>query len=481
MSLMNVRKYYDVSMILDGKMIKHIHCLGIGGIGVSALAEILLKKGYHISGSDISSNNNTERLHRLGAKIVFNHNEKVITQADCAIYSSAITLTNPEFIAAQQARVPLLKRGQMLAKMIVAHRSIAVAGTHGKTTTSALLANAFVTADLDPTFIVGGVLNDIQTSVRVGGGPYFIAEVDESDASFLYMHPNISIITNIDADHLSSYGRSFNRLKKTYAQFLHQILEEGGMAILCMDDLILNELIPILSQKVITYGFSSGADYRAYNYSQKGLQSYFHVHRLLKDKSPLPVKVNLAGKHNALNALAAIAVGELIGMDERKLLQSLAQFPGVDRRFTVKGEIILLNGQALVIEDYGHHPNEIKETLSAARAAWPERRLILVFQPHRYSRTQELMHDFASVLTEPDLLVLLEVYSAGETNIPGADGKTLLKAVEQQSTTTKNITFVPELEDVPEILRKLAKPNDVIILQGAGSVGAAAKTLIGNL
>ena len=464
-------------MILDGKMIKHVHCLGIGGIGVSALAEILLKRGYQVSGSDIAPNKNTERLHRLGVEITFNHSGAAIMQADCAVYSSAITLTNPEFITAQEAKIPLLKRGQMLAKMMETYQSVAVAGAHGKTTTSALLANAFVTADLDPTFMVGGVLNDSQTPVRVGNGPYFIAEADESDVSFLYMHPNIGIVTNIDADHLSTYGGDFNLLKQTYVQFLRQI-PEGGVAILCMDDPVLNELISLLSQEVITYGFSSGADYHADNYLQKGLKSYFQVHRSLKDKSPLPVKLNLAGRHNALNALAVIAVGELIGMDEKKLLQSLEKFPGVDRRFAIRGEMVLSNGEVLVIEDYGHHPNEIKATLLAARAAWPERRLILIFQPHRYSRTQELMHDFASVLTEPDLLVLLEVYGAGEAPIPGADGKTLLKAIEQQ--TAKKATFIPELQDLPKILRKLVRPNDVLILQGAGSVGAAATTLIGS-
>lgn len=465
-------------MILDGKTIKHIHFLGIGGIGVSALAEILLKKGYRISGSDISPNKNTERLYRLGAEIIFNHNGKIITKADCAVYSSAITLTNPEFIAAQQVKIPLLKRGQMLAKIMMDYQSIAVTGTHGKTTTSALLANAFVIAGLDPTFIVGGILNDSQTSVRLGSGPYFIAEADESDASFLYMHPNIGIITNIDADHLSiTYGGDFDRLKEAYMQFLHQIPDEG-VAVLCIDDLVLNELIPNLSQKIITYGFSSKANYRANNYSQKGLQSYFQVHRFLQDKSPLPIKVNLAGRHNALNALVVIAVGELIGIDAKKLSQSLEQFSGVDRRFTIKGNMILSNGQALVIEDYGHHPNEIKATLSAARTAWPERRLILVFQPYRYSRTQELMHNFASVLTESDLLVLLEVYSANETPIPEADGKTLLKAIKQQ--TAKKTVFVPALQDLPKILRKLVQPNDVIILQGAGSVGASVTTLIRN-
>lgn len=304
-------------MILDGKVIKHIYCLGIGGIGVSALAEILLKKGYQVSGSDIIRNKNTERLHRLGAEIILNHNGKAIMRADCVIYSSAITLSNPEFITAQQAKIPLLKRGQMLAKIMAAYQSIAVAGAHGKTTTSALLANAFVIANLDPTFMVGGVLNDSQTPVRVGNGPYFIAEADESDASFLYMYPNIGIITNIDADHLSTYGGDFNCLKKTYLQFLHQI-PQGGVVVLCRDDPVLNELIPTLSQRVISYGFSEEADYRADNYLQQGLQTHFQVYGSLQDKSPFSVTLNLVGRHNVLNALAVIGVSELIGMDKKK-------------------------------------------------------------------------------------------------------------------------------------------------------------------
>lgn len=464
-------------MILYGKVIKHIHCLGIGGIGVSALAEILLKKGYQISGSDITPNKNTERLRRLGVEIIFNRSEPIVRQADCAIYSSAITFTDPEFLTAKEAKIPLLKRGQMLAKMMASYHSIAVAGAHGKTTTSALLANAFVTAGLDPTFMVGGLLNDSQTPVRVGDGPYFIAEADESDASFLYMHPNIGIITNIDADHLSNYGGDFNCLKNTYVQFLRQI-PEGGVAILCRDDPVLTRLIPSLSRRVISYGFSAEADYRAYDYLQEGLQTHFQVCRSLQDKVPLSVKLNLAGRHNVLNALAVIAVSELIGMDEKKLLQSLEQFPGVERRFAIRGEMLLANGQALVIEDYGHHPNEIKATLLAARAAWPARRLILVFQPHRYSRTKELLYDFASVLAEPDLLILLEVYGAGETPIRGADGKTLLKII--QKTSKKKATFVPELQDLPKILRQLVQPNDIVILQGAGNVGAVATNLIVN-
>ncbi|AJC50395.1 UDP-N-acetylmuramate--L-alanine ligase [Coxiella endosymbiont of Amblyomma americanum] len=464
-------------MILGGKIVKSIHCVGIGGIGISALAEILLKKGYRISGSDIAPNKNTERLCRLGADITFHHNSNAIIKADCAVYSSAISLNNPECVAAQQINIPLLKRGQMLSKMTKSYQSIAVSGSHGKTTTSALLSKVFITAGLDPTCVIGGFLKDIQVSARLGSGPYFIAEVDESDASLLYMRPNIGIITNIDSDHLSTYEGDFNLLKKTYVEFIHQISKEG-VVILCIDDPILNELIPTLSKRVITYGFSLKADYRADYYLQRGLRSYFRVYRSSKDRAlPLSVEINLVGYHNVLNTLAVIAVSEWIGIDEKKLLQSLMQFSGVERRFDVKGNMLLSNGQAIIVEDYGHHPNEIRATLSAARAVWPDgRRVVLVFQPHRYSRTQVLLNDFASVLIESDLLILLEVYSAGEAFLPKADGKTLLKVI--RSKTDKKIFFVSELRDLPSMLRKLVRPNDVIILQGAGNIGSIAVDLI---
>ena len=462
-------------MLLDNKQIKHIHCLGIGGIGVSALAEILLKKGYRVTGSDISDSKNTERLQRFGAEITFNHKGTTVTKADCAIYSSAIKTSNPELMAAKRANIPLLKRGQMLANLMAGYYSIAVAGAHGKTTTSAMLANAFIKANLDPTFMVGGALNDCQAPARLGKGRHFIAEADESDASFLFMKPNIAIVTNIDADHLSTYNGDFNHLTRTYVQFLHQIIE-SGVAVLCIDDPIIRRLIPTLSsQRIVTYGFSPTADYHANNYFQKGMRGYFET-RDSGHVAHLSVKLNMPGCHNALNALAVIAVADLIGMDECALLQSLAEFPGVDRRFTIRGNMITLNGHALILEDYGHHPNEIRATLAAARAAWPNRRIVLVFQPHRYTRTRDLMAEFVFVLMETDLLVLLEVYSAGESPIPEADGKSLLKAIERN--VPQKPVFVPHLRDLPAMLQTVVQSGDIVILQGAGNIGSIVTTLV---
>ena len=462
-------------MLLDNKQIRHIHCLGIGGIGVSALAEILLKKGYRVTGSDISDSKNTERLQRFGAEITFNHKGTIVTKADCAIYSSAIGTSNPELMAAKRANIPLLKRGQMLANLMTGYYSIAVAGAHGKTTTSAMLANAFITANLDPTFMVGGALNDCQTPARVGKGRYFIAEADESDASFLFMKPNVAIVTNIDSDHLGTYGGDFNNLTKTYVQFLHQIIE-SGVAVLCIDDPIIRQLIPTLSQRIVTYGFSPTADYHAAHYFQKGIRGYFETRDSSGRATHLSVKLNMPGRHNALNALAVIAVADLIGMDKYALLQSLAAFPGVDRRFAVHGNMITSKGYALVLEDYGHHPNEIRATLTAARAAWPNRRIVLVFQPHRYTRTRDLMAEFVFALMETDLLVLLEVYSAGESPILEADGKSLLKAIEQN--VLQKPVFVPNLQDLPAILETVVQSDDVVILQGAGDVGSIVTTLV---
>ncbi|ACJ21028.1 UDP-N-acetylmuramate--L-alanine ligase [Coxiella burnetii] len=461
-------------MQLDKKIINHVHCLGIGGIGVSALAEILLKKGCRVTGSDVSPNKNTERLQRLGAEIIFNHDGTAITQADCAVYSSAIGATNPELMAAKQAKIPLLKRGEMLANLMKEYQSIAVAGAHGKTTTSGMLSHAFVEANLDPTFMVGGVLNNSQTPARVGNGHYFIAEADESDASFLFMHPDIAVVTNIDADHLSTYDGDFNRLKQTYIQFLEQTAQDG-VVVLCLDDPILREIAPLLSRRVITYGFSSDAQYRVVDYCQQGIQSLFQIHSPQR-KAPLTVKLSMPGQHNALNATAVTAIADVVRMNEPALLKSLADFPGVDRRFTIRGEMILPKGNALIIEDYGHHPNEIKATLAAARAAWPERRMVLVFQPHRYSRTRDLMTEFVSVLAETDWLVLLEVYSAGEMPIPGADGMALIKMM--SNGMAQKTTFVPLLQNLPETLQKLSQPNDIIILQGAGNIGSIVTALV---
>lgn len=462
-------------MILDDKKIKHIHFMGIGGIGVSALAEILLKKGYKVTGTDIAPNKNTDRLQKLGVMIQFSHENTCVAQADLAVYSSAIAKTNPEFIAAQKANVKLISRGQMLAEIMTRYKSAAVAGAHGKTTTSGLLAHTFLSAGLDPSFMVGGVLNDIQTPARVGNGNYFVAEADESDASFLFMHPTYMIVTNIDADHLDTYGGSFEQLKKSYLQFIHQ-LPEDGVAAICIDDPVSRELIPQIKRRIVTYGFSADADYRISDYAQKSTKGYFKIKR--PAKSALSVTLNLPGQHNALNATAVIIISELAAISDAEILKALASFSGVGRRFHLHGEMPLSGGGALLLEDYGHHPSEIKATLSAVRSAWPDRRVVLVFQPHRYTRTRDLMHEFAEVLTEPDLLVLLEVYSAGETPIAGADGKSLLNAIEK--INTQKSIFVPVMEDLPSQLKNVLHANDVVIFQGAGNVGAMASKLAGE-
>lgn len=460
-------------MILDDKNITHIHLMGIGGIGVSALAEILLKKGYRITGTDVAASKNTERLQKLGVDIVFNHQGTRVTEADIAVYSSGVSKETPEFMAATQAKIPLLSRGQMLAEIMTRYCSTAIAGAHGKTTTSGLLAHTFLTAGLDPSFMVGGVLNDLQTPARVGEGNYFVAEADESDASFLFMHPDYIIITNIDADHLETYGGDFDRLKASYLQFIHQ-LPPKGIVFLCQDDPVSCELMPKIERQIVTYGYSAEADYQITEYHQLGLSSHFQLKRP-GALSTLPVQLNLTGRHNASNAAAVIAMSQTIGIDDALLLKALKEFAGVGRRFHLHGELQINGGGALLLEDYGHHPQEIKVTLAAVRAAWPTRRLVLVFQPHRYSRTRDLMADFAAILKNADLLILLEVYSAGETLIPGADGVSLFNTIKKDKSD--NVLFVDKLNDLPEQLKKMVTANDIVLLQGAGDIGKMANIL----
>lgn len=459
-------------MILDNKKIKHIHFMGIGGIGVSALAEILLKKGYFVTGTDLAKNKNTDRLQKMGVDIKFNHAGKEVTKADLAVYSSAITKDNPEFICAQKANITLISRGQMLAEIMVHYCSVSVAGAHGKTTTSGLLSHTFLSAELDPSFMVGGVLNDLQTPARVGNGNYFVAEADESDASFLFMHPNYMIITNIDADHLDTYEGSFEKLKESYLQFIHQ-LPSDGVAVLCYDDPVSRELIPKIKRRVRTYGFSEEADYQISEYHQKGIQGHFTVKN---GEKKLSVVLNLPGKHNALNATAVMIISQLVEISDEALLKALASFSGVGRRFHLHGELSVNGGGALLLEDYGHHPNEIKATLSAVRSAWPDRRVVLVFQPHRYTRTRDLMSEFAAVLTEPDVLILLDVYSAGEQPIPDADRDSLLAAI-RKLKIDKPI-FMPTFQDLPVQLPTMLHANDVVVFQGAGSIGSMASNLV---
>jgi len=462
-------------MVLTDKNIKHVHCMGVGGIGVSAIAEILLRKGYQVSGSDIAENKNIARLQNLGAHIVLGHCESNIEDADLAVYSSAISKDNPEFIAAQNAGIPLFQRGQMLAELMQTYTGIAVAGTHGKTTTTGMIAHALLKGGMDPSFAVGGILNNIDSPVHIGKGKYFVAEADESDASLLFMNPNIIIVTNIDADHLETYGGKFDQLKKTFIQFLAKLSEKAGVAILCIDDPHVRDLIPFVKCKTITYGFDASADFSAHGFSQQGMQSHFTVKRP-NGLSELSITLNMPGKHNVQNALATVVVAHCANVKDHLLLESLAQFPGVGRRFQCHGEIAVHDGRALVIEDYGHHPNEVKATLSAAHEAWPDRRIVVVFQPHRYTRTRDLMREFSEVLSEADILVLLEIYSAGEKPIPGVSGEVLCQDIE--NLASKKPIFVPDFKTLPTVLKNTLKNNDVVILQGAGSVGTMAVTLV---
>lgn len=462
------------------KLCKHVHCLGIGGIGVSALAEMFIKKGYRVTGSDLFPNNNTERLESLGADIIYHHHGDVIKKADYAIYSSAIESTNPEFQAALSANIPLLKRGEVLAQVMEDYISIAVSGTHGKTTTSALLSDTFMKAELDPSFMVGGILKSINTPARVGNGHYFIAEVDESDASLLFMNPNYLIITNIEPDHLITYQGDFGELKKTYLDLISQIKSDGSV-IICIDDSTIRTMIKEIqgalpnNTKLITYGSSDDADYSYRHYLQKGMQGNFVVSR--PEKTDLTITLSLPGQHNALNSLSLIAVADSLKISDEKIKNALLTFSGVGRRFDICGELLLDRGSALIIDDYGHHPNEISVTIKAVRSAWPNKRLVLAFQPHRYTRTQDLMNEFTDVLQQADVMVLTNVYSAGEAPIPGSDSESLYKRI-QKLSSSKNNFFMPTLEELFQQLPEILKPDDIVLFQGAGDINTVSKRLI---
>lgn len=462
--------------ILDKQSIQTIHCMGIGGIGVSGIAEILLRKGYRVSGSDTSSGPIIARLKELGAQISQGHAADNVRQADLVVYSSAIAPDNPEFQAAKAAGIPVIPRGQCLAELMRAHCGVAIAGTHGKTTTTGLISQIFRFADKDPTYLMGGKIRDQDSSVHLGKGEYFIAEADESDASFLYMSPNIVVITNIEADHLENYNGSFDRLKQSFLDFIQKLPEEG-VAILGIDDPVIRELLPQISHRILTFGFSQDADVRALNFEPQGLQGHFRVER--SDGLPsLSVPLNLPGRHNVLNALAAIAVASEAGLDDVPLLKALSEFPGVGRRFHAHGEIAVQGGKALLIDDYGHHPSAIAATLAVARQAWPDRRIVLVFQPHRYSRTRDLLQDFVDVLSTTDVLVLLDVYAANEQPTPDSNGQRLCEVIVEKGKITP--TFVSEIEELPTVLEDVLQADDIVILQGAGSIGTMAAILTGK-
>ena len=453
-----------------------VFCIGIGGIGVSGLAELLHQNGVAVLGSDPSKNAQTKHLQSLGVTVFDQHDAKNIEGADLVVYSSAVKQDNPERMAAVANHIRLITRGQFLAEVMKSYCGISVAGTHGKTTTSGIIAWIFEQAKQDPTFMIGGVLRDRYSPMQLGKSKFFIAESDESDASFLFLSPKVGVITNIDADHMETYGHNFDNLKKSFLQFTSNI-DADGFAVVCNDDPVIRELIPQMTCRVITYGSSDTADYQLKNFNQVGLHSAFVAK--IPNGADISIQLNLPGKHNALNALAAMVIAREFHLDDFAVKNALETFPGMGRRFHPHGEIAVPGGMALLFDDYGHHPVELKVTLVAAKSAWPDRRIVLVFQPHRYSRTRDLMGDFVEVLKAADQLVLTEVYAASEQKIPGADGAALFAAV--KNAGAHNACFVPELSQLPAVLQTVLKPNDVVILQGAGNIVTMAELLKARL
>jgi UDP-N-acetylmuramate--alanine ligase len=455
------------------RRIKCVHMIGIGGAGMSGIAEVLVNLGYQVSGSDIQAGAVTRRLESLGISLAIGHREENIGDADVVVTSSAVDDTNPEVLAAREQRIPVVPRAEMLAELMRYRHGIAVAGTHGKTTTTSLIASIFAEAGLDPTFVIGGLLNASDSNAKLGASRYLIAEADESDASFLHLQPMVSVITNIEADHMDTYGGDFSVLLRTFVEFLHN-LPFYGVAVLCLDDPEVARLLPDISRTTITYGFAEGADYRVTDVEKLSLTTGFTVLRP-EPHPPLRLRLNMPGLHNVLNATAAVAVACDEGLSDASIESGLRNFQGVGRRFQVLGEMQLAVGSALLVDDYGHHPTELAATLDAARQAWPERRLVVIFQPHRYSRTRDLYEDFVNVLSRCDVLLLLEVYPAGEEPINGADGRALSGSIRQRGAVDP--VFVAEIEEVPAVLAGIIEADDVVLTQGAGNVAALAQQL----
>ncbi|NJD32027.1 MAG: UDP-N-acetylmuramate--L-alanine ligase [Gammaproteobacteria bacterium] len=454
------------------RRIHRIHFVGIGGSGMSGIAEVLLNLGYAVQGSDLKAGEATRRLEKLGARVMVGHRAENVAGADVVVVSSAINTENPEVAQALAQRIPLVKRAEMLGELMRFRYSIAVAGTHGKTTTTSLVASVLAEGGEDPTFVIGGRLKSAAANARLGAGRYLVAEADESDASFLHLQPMIAIVTNVDADHLGTHGGDFGRLKASFVEFLHN-LPFYGLAIVCADDAEAAALIPQISRPYLTYGFAESADVRAANVVRKGGQSSFDV--LRPGRPPLAVTLNLPGRHNVLNALAAICVATELEIDDAAIQRALAGFQGIDRRLQWLGDVDGPSGRVTIVDDYGHHPTEVAATLEAARQGWPERRIVLVFQPHRYTRTRDLLDDFAQVLSTADSLLVAEVYPAGEAPIPGADGKALCRAIRSRGRVEP--VLLKSLDELPQALAGVARDGDVVLMMGAGSIGAAAQEL----
>ena len=453
--------------------VQRLHFVGVGGAGMGGIAEVLLNLGYTVSGSDLRGNAVIEHLRELGASIAIGHRGEQVRDADAVVISSAVTEENPEVIAARAARIPVVPRAEMLAELMRFRFGIAVAGTHGKTTTTSLVASILGEADLDPTFVIGGRLNSAASHARLGTGRYLVAEADESDASFLYLNPMLAVVTNIDADHLETYGGDFNRLRATFIEFLHH-LPFYGLAVLCDEDVELRSLAAELARPVRTYGFSATADVRATDIVADSGRSHFTVRA--EGVDPMPVTLNLPGRHNVLNALGAIAVARALNVDDSAIQHALGAFAGIGRRFQQLGRLPVAGGSSLLMDDYAHHPREIEAITEALRSNWPGQRLVIIFQPHRFTRTRDLFDDFARVLGDADLLLVTEVYGAGEAPLPGADARSLCRAIRLRGQVDP--VFVSDLDELVSILPAMLQPDDVVITLGAGSIGTALPRLL---
>ena len=459
------------------RRIRGIHFVGIGGAGMCGIAEVLANQGYAISGSDIKESPVVDHLRSLGARVEIGHRAENIGDADVVVTSSAVNTDNLEVAEAHARRVPVVPRAEMLAELMRFRHGIAVAGTHGKTTTTSMVAAILGEAGLDPTFVIGGRLNSAGTNARLGQSRYLVAEADESDASFLHLQPMSAIVTNIDADHMHTYGGDFARLENTFIEFLHN-LPFYGVAVLCVDDPVVRKLLPRVNRQVIRYGFSDDADLRAENVRQTGMSTAFRVVRT--EGEPLEITLNMPGRHNVLNALAAIAVAADEGAEDDAIVRGLNGFTGVGRRFDVLGEYPCADGgSATLVDDYGHHPREVAATIAAIRDGWPGRRLVMLFQPHRYTRTRDLYEDFVDVLGGVDQLLMLEVYSAGEDAIPGADTRALMRSLRQRARVEP--VFVDDPAKLPELLANVLQGGDLLVTQGAGNVGGIARELAARI
>ena len=469
-------------------ILHQIHFVGIGGAGMSGIAEVLLNLGYKVSGSDIAESSSTKRLRECGAEIHIGHNEKNVGSAEAVVISTAVTGDNPEVMAARAARIPIVPRAVMLGELMRLKQGIAIAGTHGKTTTTSLLASVLAEGGLDPTFVIGGKLNSAGANARLGTGDFIVAEADESDASFLNLLPAIEVITNIDADHMDTYQHDMAKLKHAFVQFT-QRMPFYGVAVLCIDDQNVRDILPFVSRPTLRYGLSEDADVRAIDVQANGTQMHFtalrHTVRRHGEKpGPLKVTLNLPGLHNVRNALAAIAIATELGVSDQAIIKALSEFHGVGRRFQKYGDVKLpQGGTCTVIDDYGHHPVEMAATLSATRGAFPGRRLLLAFQPHRYTRTRDCFGDFVKVIQGVDALALTEVYPAGEARIPGADGESLINALVKAKDVgrlldIKSTQFVKDVNELPDLVLRMARDGDVIITMGAGSISGVPGKIV---